>query len=79
MSQTPATVRETLTEERVRFILGGDGTLGEPWPTGRTIRLRTVEIAGRLPEVLSIEIQDVPGGDWARQAVPVASESGVVR
>ncbi|KQU17616.1 hypothetical protein ASG63_08910 [Methylobacterium sp. Leaf94] len=69
MSETPATVRETLSAETTRLILDADGTLGEPVPTGRTFRLRTVDVPGRPPEVLSVEIQDVPDGPWMRQMV----------
>lgn len=65
--QTPATVRETLNAETTRLIVDADGTLGEPMPTGRTFRLRTVEIPGRPPETLSVDIQDVPDGAWVRQ------------
>lgn len=67
MSETPATVCETLTAETTRLIVDADGNLGEPMPTGRTFRLRTVEMPGRAPEVLSVEIQDVPDGPWVRQ------------
>ena len=44
--------------------------MGEPLPTGRTFRVRTIDVPGRPPEILSAEIQDAPGREWVLQSGP---------
>ena len=68
--QTPATVRESEYAETYRLVLDAEGTMGEPLPTGRTFRLRTIEVPGRPPVILSAEIQDAPGLAWVLQSGP---------